>query len=86
MFYGVSNHLVAAFSLRKPEDCGDTMRILAAEGFLAEELAERLVALKGLRNLIIRGYLRPSSSIIHSAVQQDLGDIAAFCQAVVKLL
>lgn len=82
----IGNHLVAALSLRKPEDGGDTMRILAAEGFVEQELAERLVAAIGMRNLIVHGYLQLLASIVHKTIEQDLGDIEAFCRAVLRLL
>lgn len=82
----IGNHLVAALSLRKPEDRGDTMRILAAEGFVEQELAERLVAAIGMRNPIVHGYLQPLASIVHKTIEQDLGDIEAFCRAVLRLL
>lgn len=48
--------LISRRNWRKPADYGDVFRILQAESVVDQELADRLVELAGLRNVLVHVY------------------------------
>ena len=52
----LANHVIAADGHRVPRDYGDAFRVLAEVGVLDAELAGRMVALAGARDLIVHLY------------------------------
>jgi len=40
----------------------------------------------GLRTILVHGYLRIALDVVHRIIQERLGDVEEFCQAVVTLL
>jgi len=82
----IGNHLVAAMGFRSPQDRGDIFAILAEEGILSTALAGRLVTAVGMRNVIVHGYLGVLLPLVHRTIQENLGDVAAFCQAIVQFV
>lgn len=82
----IANHLVAALNLRKPEDRGELMTILAEAGIIPHDLAASLAKAIGLRHLIVHAYLRIALNLIHRSLQEDLGDIEEFCRCIMQYL
>lgn len=82
----IGNHLVAAMGFRSPQDRGDIFAILAEEGILSTALAGRLATAVGMRNVIVHGYLGVLLPLVHRTIQENLGDVAAFCQAIVQFI
>lgn len=82
----IGNHLIAALGLRKPQERAEIVAILAENGIIPQPLAERLRQAVGLRNLLVHGYLRIALDMVHRIIQERLGDIEEFCQAVITLL
>jgi uncharacterized protein YutE (UPF0331/DUF86 family) len=78
----VAVHIVSAESLPLPPDARATVADLGRHGVLPCELAARLAALVGLRNLIVHEYLRIDLAQVHAACQSDLGDLARFADHV----
>lgn len=82
----IGNHLIAALALRRPEDRADIMLILAEAEIISKPLGKRLAEAQGMRNILVHGYLRILAQTVHRVIHKDLGDIEAFCQAVVRYL
>jgi hypothetical protein len=82
----IGNHLIAAVGLRKPKDRGEIMLILAEEGIIDEPLARRLVEAVAMRNVLVHGYLDLVMDMVYQTVQENLGDIEAFCRDIVRYM
>ncbi len=82
----IGNHLIAAVGLRKPKDRGEIMLILAEAGIIDELLARRLVEAVAMRNVLVHGYLDLVMDIVYQTVQENLGDIEAFCRDIVRYM
>lgn len=82
----IGNHLIAAVGLRKPGDRDEIMLILAEAGIISEPLARRLVKTVGLRNILVHGYLDLVVDIVYQTIQEDLGDIEAFCRDIIRYM
>ncbi len=82
----IGSHLVAALNLRKSEDRGDIMLILAEGGIIPEDLARSLAQATGSRNIIVHGYLPVALDIVYQTIQENLGDIESYCRHIVQYL
>ena len=78
----LANHLISERGWRTPETYRDSIRILAEERVLDEELASRLEAWVGLRNVLVHLYLDVDHETIWEILTNDLGDLEAFAAAV----
>jgi uncharacterized protein YutE (UPF0331/DUF86 family) len=82
----IGNHLIAAMGLGKPEERADIPALLAKAGIIPSELAKRLTEAVKMKNLIVHGYLYLLAGQVYKAIQEDLGDIEAFCYHIVHYL
>ena len=78
------NHVISAEGYRKPLHLRDIPAILAEEGVIPRELAERLCRSVGLRNRLVHGYSTIDHEILHGILRTDLRDLADFAQAVAR--
>lgn len=82
----LANHVIAAEGHRVPRDYGDAFRILAEVGVLDDALAERMVALAGVRNLIVHLYAEVDDERLDRAVRASgLDDLDAFAARIAAL-
>ena len=83
----LANHVIAADGHRVPRDYGDAFRVLAEVGVLDAELAGRMVALAGARNLIVHLYAEVDDERLARAVREGgLDDLSAFAAAIASLV
>jgi len=82
----IGNHLIAAVGLRKPKDRGEIMLILAEADIIGEPLARRLVEAVAMRNVLVHGYLDLVVDMVYQTIQENLGDIEAFCRDIVRYM
>ena len=77
-----ATHIAAQDTAAVPEDYGDTFVILAREGVLDGELADRLRAAAGLRNVLVHGYVAIDHDLVWGSLAR-LDDLRRFAAAVV---
>lgn len=82
----IGNHLIAALCLRKPADRAEVFDILCQAGILPEPVADRMREAMAMRNVIVHGYLKVVLETVHRTIQENLGDIEAFCRSIVEYL
>ncbi len=82
----LANHVIASEGWRVPTDFRDAFAVLAENGVLDHDLAERLQALAGLRNRLVHLYSEVDDRLVHQALAGRLGDLDAFARAVAQLL
>lgn len=78
----VANHVIASEGYRSPGDYADSFRVLGEQGLLAHDLAERLSAAAGFRNLLVHEYARIDDGRVHAFIAEGLDDLEAFAAAV----
>ena len=82
----LANHVIAAGGHRVPRDYGDAFRVLAEVGVLDDDLADRMVALAGARNLIVHLYADVDDDRLARAVRDGgLDDLSAFAVRIAVL-
>lgn len=76
----LATHWLADAGWDVPHSYGEVFTVLADRGVLERELALRLRAAAGLRNLIAHQYGIVDVDRIFAIASNDLGDLLAFCQ------
>jgi uncharacterized protein YutE (UPF0331/DUF86 family) len=74
----ISNHIVADDRLGAVEEYRDAIRLLGQNGFLQMELAQRLMPMAGLRNILVHDYLAVDRGKIYDLLQDCLEDFQHF--------
>jgi uncharacterized protein YutE (UPF0331/DUF86 family) len=73
-------HWLADEGLEVPTTYGEVFSLLGARGVIDPELAARLRAAAGLRNLIAHQYGVIDFHRLFAVARDDAGDLTAFCQ------
>lgn len=78
----VANHVIASEGYRGPGDYADSFRVLEEQDLLPGDLAARLFAAAGFRNLLVHEYARIDDRRVHDFLTEGLDDLRAFAAAV----
>ena len=81
----VAQHLCASEQWGAPATNGDALRILARHDVLDDDLAERLVAAVGFRNVLVHEYTVVDDGRVIAALS-ELDDLHDFIAAIERLL
>lgn len=74
----VALHIVSDERFGEPESNRELFDLLARNGWLAPELAGKLTAMVGLRNVVVHGYAGVNLPVIRDVVENHLEDLLAF--------
>jgi uncharacterized protein YutE (UPF0331/DUF86 family) len=80
----LANHVIADRGFRTPSTYRETFRILHEEGILSEELARKMEAWAGLRNVLVHLYLEVDPRRLFDILSGDLDDLSDFAAALVE--
>lgn len=80
----LSNHMIADRGWPAATTNREVFRVLADRGVIGQELAERLRAWAGLRNILVHLYLEVDHGLLYDILNQDLGEIESFAQQIVR--
>jgi uncharacterized protein YutE (UPF0331/DUF86 family) len=78
----LATHVIAEEGWTPPASGRDAFLVLAGHGRLSIDLAQRLGAAVGMRNLLVHDYLRIDLVRLASTVEKDLGDLREFASHV----
>jgi uncharacterized protein YutE (UPF0331/DUF86 family) len=82
----IGNHIVADMDLGSPKDYKDIFHVLGKHKIISETLAEKVISMTGLRNVLVHDYLEVDRSLIYRMIKNELGDFDEFISAVLKLI
>lgn len=82
----VGAHLIASMEVPPPGTMGQTFDLLAQQGVLDPELANRLKKSVGFRNIAVHNYDSINWLIVHSIVKNHLNEFSEFAKAIVEWL
>ena len=80
----LASHWLADAGWDVPTAYRDLFSSLAAHGVLSQDLASRLSAATGLRNLLAHQYGVLDWTRIHSIASSEIEDLLSFCQALAE--
>jgi uncharacterized protein YutE (UPF0331/DUF86 family) len=81
----LANHVIASSGWRTPTDFRDAFTVLEEEDAIDGELAERMRALAGLRNRLVRVYDDVDDRIVHASLAEGLDDLSRFARVIARL-
>ena len=82
----IGAHLIASMEVPPPGTMGQTFDLLAQQGVLGQELANRLKKSVGFRNIAVHNYDSINWLIVHSIVKNHLDEFSEFAKAIVGWL
>jgi uncharacterized protein YutE (UPF0331/DUF86 family) len=82
----ISTHIVTDDRLGLIEEYRDALKLLGEKGILPTALAERLIPLAGLRNILVHDYLEVDRNRLFDALQTELVDFEEFASQIGRLL
>ena len=82
----IGAHLIASMEVPPPGTMGQTFDLLAQQGVLGPELANRLKKSVGFRNIAVHNYDSINWLIVHSIVKNHLVEFSDFAKAIVEWL
>lgn len=69
-----------------PDEEGNIFPVLAEEGIIDEELAQRMKGMVNFRNILVHEYLEIDDEIVHRNLTQNLSDFDRFAQSIIGYL
>jgi uncharacterized protein YutE (UPF0331/DUF86 family) len=82
----LATHWLADEGLTVPESYGDVLRALGDRGVIRSDLAARLAAASGFRNLVAHRYGALDWKRVYAIAAGDLDDLLAFCDGLAARL
>lgn len=79
-------HISARRLNHVPEEYAECFAVLGEAGVVSQNLSENLQQMARFRNMLVHVYWQVNYDRLYSIVQEDLGDLQAFIQAVGELL
>lgn len=79
----IAAHIVAERAWRVPATMGDGFLLLAEQGVLTSDTAQRMRAAVGFRNIAVHNYERIDWHIVQAILERHLDDFDTFAAAVV---
>jgi uncharacterized protein YutE (UPF0331/DUF86 family) len=73
-----ASHIVSDDRLGEPSTTRELFTLLARAGRLSQELAQKLSAAAGFRNILVHGYAEVDSRVTRDVLENHLGDLLAF--------
>jgi uncharacterized protein YutE (UPF0331/DUF86 family) len=82
----LANHVIASEGWPPAADFPDSFSRLEEQAVIDAELAERMRALAGQRNLLVHLYGEVDDALVHAFLQDGLADLDRFARAVAALM
>lgn len=82
----LANHVIASEGWQPASDFRDSFTRLEEHGVIDPDLASRMRALAGQRNLLVQLYGEVDDALVHAFLQDGLDDLDRFASALAALL
>jgi len=80
----IAAHIISDEELGVAGSTNEMFYMLQENGYLAPELAEKMIAAVGFRNLIVHEYGNVDLKKVYQIAHQDVGDLKAYLRAVIE--
>ncbi len=77
-----ASHIVSDERLGEPVTNRALFETLANHGWISEALAQGLARMAGFRNILVHGYTEVDPAVVRDVLENHLGDLDAFVEAV----
>jgi uncharacterized protein YutE (UPF0331/DUF86 family) len=80
----IAMHIVAELDLGVPQNSRESFQFLAENNLIEEDLAERLKAMVGFRNIAVHEYQKLNLKIVESIIENEIEKIKDFSQKMIQ--
>lgn len=78
-------HIVSRRNLGIPQNSREAFALLSQAGIISDDLAQRLKAMVGFRNIAIHDYQSLNVKILQTIIEKHLGDFREFSEIIISL-
>lgn len=78
--------IVVLENLKRPEDNGDIISVLADNKILSKKLREKLIGIVNFRNILVHDYEKIDREIVYLKLQKNLEDFLLFKKDIIKYM
>ena len=82
----IAEHIITASGWEMAGSYRDVFRILGKHGILDRDLAENMMALAGLRNILVHLYLQVKPDEFYENIARGLEDLERYCLIIIQYL
>ena len=82
----IAMHVVTGANLGSPNSRPEAIEMLAKNGIIPQDLAEKISQAVRMRNIIVHHYPRVNLRTVYDVIQDGLGDIVDFCAEIANYL
>ena len=79
-------HIIAVRKLGIPQSSREAFEILSDHHYIEKELADRMKAMVGFRNIVVHDYQRMNLDIVKQIIEKHVGDFKVFAEKIVTLV
>ncbi|MGM0500863.1 MAG: type VII toxin-antitoxin system HepT family RNase toxin, partial [Bacillota bacterium] len=80
----IAMHIVAELDLGVPQNSREAFQFLAAENLIEAEMAEKLKAMVGFRNIAVHEYQKLNLKIVEAIIEKEIEEVKTFSQKMIK--
>ncbi len=80
----LATHVVGDDNLGIPGSTNEIFYLLEDNGYISDDITEKMVAAVGLRNLIVHEYVRVDLKQVYQIAHNEIEDLHEFVQVVLK--
>jgi uncharacterized protein YutE (UPF0331/DUF86 family) len=80
----IAMHIVAELDLGVPQNSREAFQFLAENNLIEEDLAEKLKAMVGFRNIAVHEYQKLNLKIVESIIKNEIEKIKDFSQKMIQ--
>lgn len=78
--------IIVSEDLKRPEDNGDIISIMADNKILTKKSSEKLIGIVNFRNILVHDYEKIDREIVYKKLQKNLDDFSDFKKNIIKYL
>ncbi len=82
----IANHLIRAKKLGVPQSSRESFSILAREGLIPADTAEKMMNMVGFRNVLVHRYQDLEIEILRAVIDTGLDDLLGFSQQALEAI
>lgn len=80
----MGNRVIRKKELGLPQHSRDSFTILENQGYISQDLSEKMQSMVGFRNIAVHDYQRLNLVIVESIIKNHLNDFLVFCNTLIE--
>src|SRR6056297_3505726 len=82
----IAMHITAELDLGVPQNSRDAFQFLEENNLIEEDLAEKLKAVVGFRNIAVHEYLKLNLKIVEAVIEKEIKEVKNFSRKMINII